>query len=91
MKIEFTKEEQILFLKKVGYTIDTYKGVRDRDFYSSDKETINVKVDIAYLNQIDDDLDNMNMYWLRDKYSIEIVFNRVISKRFKEFAMKELT
>ena len=89
MNIEFSKQEKINFLTKVGYTIDVYSGERDRDFYSGDKTLIQVKVDIAYTGK-KPELDDMDMYHLRNDYEIDSVFHRAISKRFKKFVMNEL-
>lgn len=89
MQIEFNKEEKIAYLNRVGYTVDVYNGVRDRDHYPSDKEVVAVKVDIAYTGN-KPELDGMDMYHLRDKFGIDDVFHRAISKRFKQFVMNEL-
>lgn len=89
MKIEFSKEEKIAYLEKVGYTVNVYTGVRDRDHYPSDKEVVTVSVDIAYTGN-KPELDDMDMYHLRDKFGVDGVFHRAISKRFKQFVMNEL-
>ena len=89
MKIEFNKQEKIDYLIKVGYTVDVYIGKRDRNFYSSDKEVIKIKLDIAYTGD-KANLDDMDMYHLRNNYGIDEVFHRAISKRFKQFIMNEL-
>lgn len=89
MKIEFTKEEKIAYLEKVGYTVDVYTGERDRDHYPSDKEVVTVNAVVAYTGN-KPELDDMDMYHLRNKYGIDEVFHRAISKRFKQFVMNEL-
>ena len=89
MKIEFSNEEKIAYLEKVGYTVDVYTGVRDRDHYHNDKEVVTVNVVVAYTGD-KPELDGMDMYHLRNKYGIDEVFHRSISKRFKQFVMNEL-
>jgi|TARA_R110000782_G_scaffold270273_1_gene370182 hypothetical protein len=90
MKLEFTKQEKQDYLERLGYTIDTYITERNREFYSSDKEIIKIKIDIAYL-EIKRDLDSMDLYHLRNEYGIHEVFQMEISKRIKEFIMTQLT
>lgn len=89
MTIHFNKEEKIEYLIKVGYTVEVYTGERDRDHYPSDKEVVMVNVVIAYTGD-KPELDGVDMYHLRDKYGVDDVFHRAISKRFKQFVMNEL-
>lgn len=89
MNVKFTKEEKVAYLIKIGYTIGVYIGLRDRDHYHNDKEVVTVNVVIAYIGD-KPELDDMDLYHIRDKYGIDELFHTIVSKRFKDFVMNEL-
>lgn len=90
MNIEFSKDEKIKFLERLGYVHEHYTGERDRNMHSSDKEKIKVKCDIVFIDERPSDFDEMDMYHLRDKFGLDYVFHKEISKRFKQFVMDNL-
>jgi hypothetical protein len=92
MNIEFTKDEKVSFLKRLGYTHELYIGERDRNMYSSDKEKISFRVDVVFTKENrPKNFDEIDMYHLRDKFGLDYVFHKEITSRFKEFLMKTLS
>ncbi len=83
LKLFFSEEEIISFLKKNGYTVEEVETWDNQSLYHNRAETIFLKVKIAFLSKDDIDGDLL----LRDKYSItskcgiEKVFRKVIVEK----------
>lgn len=86
-KFKFTEEERITFLKKLGYQIETIKGVEEDDFFGS-KEMIKYAIMVAYTERVD--FENLDRYHLTDKFGLDNVFKRVFNDRCKEFLFKKI-
>ena len=87
MDIEFTTEEKKEFLIKQGYTIEEYVGERDRDFYQGDKGIVIINVEIAYAYTKPEGLDNLDLYHIRDRFSVHEVFKRVMTQKIKRLLL----
>jgi hypothetical protein len=89
MTLVFTKDEKINFMRQWGYTINTYESQRESDFYAG--ELVNVKIDVVHLQEINkSELDNMDVYHLRQKFGLDEVFEKEFSTRLKKFLFKKL-
>lgn len=91
MRIEFTKEEKIEALQKLGYTVGLYEGERNRGSYSSDTEKVRVKTMIAYHGDEPQFLDNMDWYHLINEYGLDCVFDTQMKRRIKDYILNKLT
>lgn len=83
--IEFTKEEQISFLQRIGYEVVDYKWIEYVPVYHNNTEEVERSVKLAIPNDIPYEnfikgksLDNLAPY---SEWTMSSVFNREIKKR----------
>lgn len=83
LKLFFSEEEIISFLKKNGYTIEEVETWENHSSYHNSVETVNLKVNVAFLSkdEIDGDLLLRDKYWIESKIGIELVFRNVIREK----------
>lgn len=83
LKLFFSEEEIISFLKKNGYTIEEVETWENHSPCHNSVETVRLKVKIAFLSkdEIDGDLLLRDKYWIKSKVGIERVFRNVIREK----------
>lgn len=83
LKLFFSEEEIISFLKKNGYTIEEVETWENHSSYHNSVETVSLKVKVAFLSkdEIDGDLLLRDRYSITSKIGIERVFRNVIREK----------
>lgn len=83
LKLFFSEEEIISFLKKNGYTIEEVETWENHSSYYNSVETVSLKVKVAFLSkdELDGDLLLRDKYWIESKIGIERVFRNVIKEK----------
>ena len=83
LKLFFSEEEIISFLKKNGYTIEEVETWENHSSYYNNVETVSLKVKVAFLSkdELDGDLLLRDKYWIESKIGIERVFRNVIREK----------
>lgn len=83
LKLFFSEEEIISFLKKNGYTIEEVETWENHSSYHNSVETEYLKVKVAFLSKdkVDGDLLLRDKYSITSKIGIERVFRNVIREK----------
>ena len=82
--LNFTDEECIQFLQKEGFTIETFHGKEEEDFFGT-KEVINFTIKLAYKER--KEFDKIYKYHLNDQFGLQNMFKRKFNNKIKKILL----
>lgn len=87
MNVNFTKEEKIELLKKIGYSIETvpsWETEWDFDEGTTYDISVNVEIAVREANFPSEELLKRQARFLERKFGVDVIFYLELKKRIKE-------